>query len=139
MKRVPSAQIRRRFGKADFPSLPQMKMFAIAITFWRIRRAGIAGSNRPKASAPRSTTGRRGLDARQILRHVLQNVVRRGQCRQDIDESKHLGFEHRIPHRPFHQTPVEIFASEKACSSAVVVYEVKNLPAQLLNFQLNRP
>src|ERR1700759_356658 len=70
---------------------------------------------------------------------MFQDISGRSECRQDVDEPEHLGFENRITHRPFHQASMKILTSKKAPSSTVAVDEVKNLPAQLLNLQLNRP
>jgi hypothetical protein len=70
---------------------------------------------------------------------VPDNVPRRSQRWQNIDESEHLRLEDRVSHRPFHQASIEIFASEEAGSALVFVDEGEDFPAQLLDFQLNRP
>src|SRR5580693_1639205 len=69
---------------------------------------------------------------------MFHDVARRSQRRQDIDESEHLGLEHWVPHRPIHQAPIEILASEEAGSALVFVDKIKDFPAKLLNFRLNR-
>src|SRR4029077_3962949 len=83
--------------------------------------------------------GSRRLDLAEVLRHVPDDVARRGQCWQDIDKSEHLCLEHRISHRPFHQASIEIFASEGVGSALVLVTEGKDLPAQLFDFHFDRP
>ena len=89
-------------------------------------------------SAP-EYAGSRRLDLAEVLRHVPDDVARRGQCWQNIDKSEHLCLEDRISHRPFHQASIEIFASEGVVGALVLVNEGKDLPAQFFDFQLNRP
>ena len=113
MNRAPSPQIRRRFGKADFPSLPQMKMFAIADHILTDQTRGHHWKELTEGKGAAENAGRRGLDAFEILGHVLQNVAGRCQGRQDIDEPEHLCLEHRVLHCPFHQASVEILAPEE--------------------------
>src|SRR5207237_9024334 len=73
----------------------------------------------------------------QIFCHVLDDLVGRTQRRQDIDESEHLSLEHRVSHRPFHQTPVEIPLPKETGSAIIRIDQIKNLPANSLYFGLN--